>query len=189
MEIIEINSENYKIILSESDLASFGTNSKSFTSDYESSKNVLSAILIKLYEKNGIISKPDSILVQFFPSRYGGGELFLSYKKKEYYSKRVLNRAPGCNRLHTAVFESLEDMILLLHRFRNDKYFPKSDLFYDGRHYILCIYQNNTVKDLPDYIHEYARVCFTDELTAAKLCEHTECICKDNAAEIISAHF
>ena len=115
--------------------------------------------------------------------------MFLSYKKKEYYSKRVLNRAPGCNRLHTAVFESLEDMILLLHRFRNDKYFPKSDLFYDGRHYILCIYQNNTVKDLPDYIHEYARVCFTDELTAAKLCEHTECICKDNAAEIISAHF
>lgn len=189
MEIIEINKENYKIILSESDLVSFGTDSKRFTSDYESSKIALSAILIKLHEENGITSKPDSMLVQFFPSKSGGGELFLSYKKKEYYSKRVFNRNPNSSRLYTAVFDSLDDMILLLRRFRNDAYFPKSDLFYGGSHYILCIYQNNAAGDLPDYIHEYARVCFTDELAAAKLYEHTECICKNNAAKIISSHF
>lgn len=189
MEIIEINSENYKIILSESDLVSFGTDSKSFTSDYISSKSALSTILMKLHEKNGITSKPDSMLVQFFPSRSGGGELFLSYKKKEYYSKRVFKSDSDRSRLHTALFDSLDDMILLLHRFRNDTYFPKSDLFYDGRHYILCIYQNKNAKDLPDYIHEYAHVCITDELAAAKLYEHTECICKNNAAEIISSHF
>ena len=189
MEIIEINSQNYKIILSESDLIDFGTDSKSFTADYAASKNALSAILAKLDIKNGTVSKPDSLLVQFFPSRAGGGELFLSYKKKQQRSNRVFANESDRPRLYTAVFDSLDDMIMLLHKFRKDAYFPKSDLFFDGRHYIMCIYRHSSNKDLPCYIHEYSRVHTADELTAAKLYEYTECICKDNAAERISAHF
>lgn len=189
MEIIEINSQNYKIILSESDLTDFGTDSKSFTADYAASKNALSAILAKLDIKNGTVSKPDSLLVQFFPSRKGGGELFLSYKKKEPYSKLIFTGEPNSRRLLAAVFDSLDDMILLLQKFRKDGYLPKSDLFYDGSHYILCIYEKSIIKSLPYYIDEYAHVFRADDLGAAKLFEYTECICKGNAAERISAHF
>ena len=212
MELIKINSSKLKIILSPSDLNEFELSTKEFDYVSEVSKKAFWQILSRAKERTGFDPKGGKLFVQFFPSRAGGGELYITRRAN------LLPENPGCDtdvnglRLagiskntqeHIAVFCELEPLLSLCRRIYLDGYSLDSTLYLEDDKYYLHLRQKKKLSDFccqgnshieqsssyPQYLCEYAPIYFADKIKCAYLKEHAKVICLKNAVETFAEKF
>ncbi len=80
MELIVINENKLKIIMSKADMTRYGLDENEFHLSVSNAKEILSKILLCSTVKTGFesISADDKILLQLYPERHGGCELYVT---------------------------------------------------------------------------------------------------------------
>ena len=89
MELIRINSHKLKIMLTPADMSHFELPTEGFAESGDRSRRSVSLLLKELRERFGFEADEEGLSVQFFPSREGGCEMFISKPLEEKAEERV----------------------------------------------------------------------------------------------------
>ncbi len=202
MDLIPINSEKLKIILTKDDLDLYNIDVESLDYSNVSTKRVLWEILDKARVEQGFDAAKSKLYVQVFPSLDGGCELFVTKFSTEHredapsrkYKLSEKNRAE-----RALVHSDFDSICALCRRLISSGETAKTSLYYDDRGtYILDIKKQSQLPSyisqkskllniLPPYLSEYGKVIFANSITTAYLCERCRLICENKAAQIISS--
>lgn len=205
MEYIIINDSKLKIICEAGDLAQFGLNANSLEySDARSRKfieNILDDVKIKL----GFETASHRILIQLFPDRYGGCEIFISRLEaisQDSSEGAILPLSKASRKFceHETVqkiyfFERLDFLLEACKRLSFLSEHQKSSAFYvsEGGYYLcLEIATDNSFDECGiNSLNEYSFLLEYGEPQSAKeklpyLMEYAKSICDEGAVETLS---
>lgn len=206
MELIPVNSQKLKIILTKDDMASFDITSDDL--DYSSAKTrkALGNILERAKNETGFNIHHDRLYIQVFPSVDGGCEMFLTrrarllpepeakgctYLKKKYGS--AFEYPSECGK-YIARSEDFEDIVSLCLRLYKENFFGRSSLHTIGKDYLLKLdfgHADDLTSDFSrfSFICDYCSVRYADDIPAAYIDEHGKVLIKENAVETIWKNF
>ena len=213
MELIMVNSQKLKIILTKEDMTSFDITSENL--DYSSAKTrkALGSILEKAKEQTGFDTKNDRLYIQVFPSVDGGCEMFLTRRARllpepevprcSFFKRRASLSFDGDfeNGKYIVKSQNIEDIIALCNRMKKEGFCGSSSLYNIDDEYLLTLnFKRRTPcftkeKDNFDeqerfgFICDYCNIYYADELPQAYINEHAGVIIKDTAVETISEKF
>ena len=212
MELIKVNSQKLKIILTKEDMTSFDITNENL--DYTSAKTrkALGSILERAKEQTGFDIKNDRLYIQVFPSVDGGCEMFLTRRARllpepamprcSYYRRKSqLPVEYSCeNGRYIVTSQNIDDIIDLCTRMKNEKFYGTSSLYILNGEYLLTLDFKRRVPCFTKereydeqarfgFICDYCNVCYADELPQAYINEHAEVLIKDTAIETISEKF
>ena len=200
MELIRISDRKLKIMLTPADMIQFEFNAERLGEDSEQMRRSFRLLMREVRRKIGFDMDDRKISVQYFPSREGGCEMFVSSlpgnsEKKERPAQdqkptlpvRPTGRQAGTFRRDGAYrFDSLEKLLQVCSRLRAIGYIGESAAFRDEkkRYYLLL----NTLSASPFSVPE--ELCFLVEygdvenaaMTKIYLREHAALLCR-NAVE------
>lgn len=176
MHIIKITPQSFKIILSKEDLQRHGVENiledEGFTGDF------FAEIIDRTNALYGCPFIEGSVDAEFFASKDGGGELFLSTAKK---------KSPGFTYLFRT--SSLENLISLCGSLI-DTHLPRcSTLYLDGGIYCLMMEYEEKNDFLISWIKEFGELKKSGEFESWLLEEHAKTIVKGDAIQTICLHF
>ena len=201
MELIMINHEKLKIILSNDDMTEMKITPRELDYSKVSTKHIFWNILEKAQKEVGFNADKSKLYVQVFPSRDGGCEMFVTkYADDEQDEIEIQPKRDFRNTVCLDKFIVVEfsDLLKLSIRMAMDKLKLNTSLYYDSQSTYILLVRNN--KKLPSYIHSMENCCRIPEylseygnvydLTEKALCyikEHYKIITQENAVEILSA--
>ena len=202
MELIRINSHKLKIMLTPADMSHFELRADGFAENGDQSGRSVSLLLKELRERFGFEADEAGLSVQFFPSRDGGCEMFISRSSDGKAEEREADtvkeaeknalqphryRSKGsCFRRDFAYrFESLEGLLSVCRRLLEIGYICESTAFYDRGHnyYLLLTSLSASPFSIPEelgFITEYGSIQ-SPSGTRLFLSEHGEAICLSDA--------
>ncbi len=198
MELIKVNTAKLKVILTPNDIQELDIDSNSFDSSSHLSQKAFRNILLKAKEKVGFDAYGCKLYADYFPSRDGGGELYLTRKAKilpeedsntSYRKKCILNTQNHTSQSYIVIPDNLDTLISLCQKLSCDGFSFESTLYYHKGKYYLYIYNCQNKTDIPCYICEYGNVFFADSTRLFYLLEHADTLCKTNAVKIIAQNF
>ena len=202
MDLILINEEKLKIILSNRDMLELNINIESLDYSNVSTKKAFWEILDKAKESTGFNADNSKLFVQVFPSADGGCEMFVT----KYNSSETLNKNENKNinkktvkkiEISKFIVSDYDNISNLCKRITDEGYVLKSHLYItEPKKYILILdpYENmpsfykgkQNYKVYPEYLTEYGKC---DELTQSlrtQIDEYCTLIIKDKAIEILA---
>ncbi len=207
MEIIMISDSKIKVMLSADDLKGFDLDTASLDYSNTETKRMFWDILSRAKHSIGFDTDGHRVLVQLYPSRCGGCEMFVTRLSCRYDAEKgeqserpeiepVINKLPPKKslkkeehdgRIGAFAFENIENMISVCRRLVNIGYNGESDAYVgeDKRSYLFlsdlepCAY---LPLDEFSFICEYG-TAENEEATRSYVSEHAKEICKTHAVE------
>ena len=200
MELIVINENKLKIIMSETDIRSYGLDENEFYCSVTNSREILKKILHNAPIETGFenIFSEEKILIQLYPDKNGGCELYVtkiplnemegdSFMLEENESKYLLPKPIAKAPLISYKFENLEYAINAAREIHRRSYKGSSSFYKDiERKYVLFV--SNQSKDslrIIDFLSEFGEQV-NSENTYMLLSERGQCIFKEKAIEELS---
>ena len=196
MELIRISDSKLKIMLTPMDMRQFELCADNFYDDSEKMHHSFRLLLDEVRRQSGFEADDHRISVQYFPSREGGCEMFISNlsQKKNTAScaltpaqeiKPVTRTRGSFCRSFAYRFEGLDELLSVCHRLLPMDYINESSAYRDdGGHYYLFI---NTFAASPFatpeefyFIVEYGSLENASQLRLY-LAEHGAVVCAEDA--------
>ena len=200
MEYILINESKLKIICEEKDLELYGVSADSLEYGDASSRSFLDFLLGEAKSKLDFETAKHRILIQLFPSKDGGCEIFISKlgllnKNEKSTQENKFSKAAKEPTKKLFFFEKLNFMLEACKRFSILQHSKNSSAFYlDGHGYYLY-FEVNEDNELEEYgipsLDEYSFLLEYGEPQNIKeklpyLKEYAKNICKEKAIEKLS---
>ena len=200
MELIVINENKLKIVMSENDMRDYGLEENEFYCSVTNSREILKKILHNAPIKTGFeyISSEEKILIQLYPEKNGGCELYVtkiplnesegaSFMLEENESKYLLPKPLSKAHLISYRFDNLEYAIhaakeIYKHSFDGASSFYKD---IDTKYVLFVSHQMQNGLQIINFLSEFGEEV-NSENTYMLLCEWGQCIFKDNAIEELS---
>lgn len=136
MDVLKISESKVKIMLSKYDIKKFKLDIDNVDYNDLKTRNKVFDILDYVKKQHGFNHEGDKLLIQFYPSRDGGAELFVT--KLEGISQRnerAVSRSPNVTLLDTKRviynFQSFEDLVRASRIIKDSKSIKSSELFFD----------------------------------------------------------
>lgn len=175
MDIIRIGSARMKLILTEEDMKKHGITAASLTSDTAVRRRSLLSLLDEVREKTGLDAREGRTVLEAFPDKTGGYEIFVTLLEKETRMKELLYRFPSLEMLCAAV-ERLGDV---------REAFLGSTLYtlHDGTYYLALRVREEGSARLPtpySFLEEYGER-ERNTLYLSYLREYGTCLCAEGA--------
>lgn len=173
MHIIKITPKSFKIILSKEDLQRFGAGN---IFDYPDMSGELFSEIIE--RTNALYGSPfteGAVDAEFFESKDGGGELFITKHICESSDVTYVFEASCSDRLRS-----------LCKRLRKMGLSGESRLFFDGNSYKLILKLKETEEITKAVIREYGELKKAGKMSLWQIEEHAKLICPSDAIENIS---
>ena len=212
MELIIINDKKLKIMLTENDLAEFSLNADNLDYSNADTKKMFWDILSHAKHTVGFSTDGHRVLVQLYPSRAGGCEMFVtklgplihdcpcdssdaleeaSYKKKALHCKPSHRKLPGDGKVGVFGFDNISSLLTVCRRLCEIGYEGESSAYRcDNKRYHLFLDGLDSYGYLlPDeftFINEYGNTENTEAMSYY-IEEHGQEICQYNAVEILGA--
>ena len=205
MELIRINERKIKIMLTPSDMTQFELKADRIGEDSEEAHRAFRHLLDEVRRQTDLELDDRRIAVQYFPSREGGCEMFVSSsqpicagkeKKKE---KEKLPALPACREEKTISgfrrdgayrFDSLDALLRVCERLRGVGYIGESEAYKDeqNRYFLLLRFLSPSPFALPDslaFVNEYGRLENASQLRLY-FREHARLIRSPDAVETLA---
>ena len=200
MELIVINENKLKIVMSKGDMCSYGLDENEFYCSVTNSREILKKILHNAPIETGFenIFAEEKILIQLYPDKNGGCELYVtkiplnemegdSFMLEENESQYLLPKPIAKAPLISYKFENLEYAINAAREIHRCSYKGSSSFYKDiERKYVLFV--SNQSKDslrIIDFLSEFGEQV-NSENTYMLLSERGQCIFKEKAIEELS---
>ena len=203
MELIKINDQKLKIMLTPSDMMQYNLNADCIGKDSEQMHKSFRLLLEEIHRQTGFDFDDRKVSVQFFPSREGGCEMFVSSifqgaageKRKELPAARSGNaltvRASKGNgsfqRDGAYRFDTMDVLLRVCHRLRGIGYIGESAAYRDERNFYYLLFRTRssspfTVPEELGFLAEYGK---TENAAMLRLYfrEHGDLICAPDAVE------
>ncbi|MBR2381044.1 MAG: adaptor protein MecA [Clostridia bacterium] len=204
MELISINENKLKIIMSEADMQEYGLDENEFYLSISNARVILNRILKKSDKHTGFenINPEDKILIQLYPEIHGGCELYVtkitlcdesSYEEeifmppndeKYLLPKSIKSQSEQKRASITYSFLNIDDVILTCKELKRQNFSGSSSLYrYNDKKYFLVLdnSENATIRCLS----EFGELENTEN-TILKALERGKCIFKQNAVALLS---
>ncbi len=201
MELIRISDRKLKIMLTPSDMEQFELNADTFGENGAEMRRTFRLLLEEIKKRTDFEADDRRIAVQYFPSRGGGCEMFISrlsdrseseeeedapqpdLPKALCLQKEVLGR--GFHRESAYSFPSISDLLYVCKRLRTFSGIGTNSAYGDddGTYYLFLSFLSASPFTTPDelnFITEYGSIenC---NLLKLYLLEHGNMICGENA--------
>ncbi len=203
MELIRISDCKLKIMLTPTDMCQFELNADSFEDNSEQMHRAFRLLLEEVHRRTGFDADDTRISVQYFPSREGGCEMFISNLRSDGSEPRALTvpkasneknavglhpvkRAGGAFRREFAYrFSELEHLLMVCRRLWQIGFVCESTAWRDegGCYFLFLITLSLSPFSTPeelDFILEYGAPENAPQLRLY-IREHAKSICNDNA--------
>jgi len=206
MELIRISNHKLKIMLTPTDMRHFDLNAATFGEDRVQMHRAFRLLLAEIRRQTDFDADDNSISVQYFPSREGGCEMFISQlspvEKTEETSGSELphshekpsrKRASAESYLRECAycFVNMHDLLSVCHRLSSLGYDGESHAFRDddGRYYLFLSVRAQSPFAIPDelsFLVEYGSIeC--PGFQKSYLSEHGHSIASKNAVHQLGA--
>ena len=194
LNILKISDSKVKIMLSASDAKHYGIDPVALDYKDEETRERIWEILDDAKGGMGFSHDGEKLLIQFYPSKDGGAELFVTrLENLPERSERLLSRANDVAMLEKCFslynFESREDLVSLARIINGKSGIGKSDLYFDESDgYFLKIEERGIRKN--GVICEFALMLdFSRSVRRDKfpyIREHHKLLIEDNAVESLA---
>lgn len=213
MELIPVNSQKLKIILTKDDMDGFDITNEELDVSSPKTRKVLGEILEKARAEAGF-DTIGKLYIQAFPSIDGGCEMFFTKKSKLFpepeekkrcfsgYKKREPELSDGNEHgCYIAISHNIDNIISMCIRLHKEGFDGKSDLLSLGKEYMLIIDftpKNHSTKIIESYPDDDSRFCFicdycfiryADPIPIAYIKEHGKYIIEGTAVESLRRYF
>ena len=205
MELIRINAKKLKLMMTPADMSHFELDSNAIESNPAKIHHAFRRLLNELREKAGFEADHDRLTVQYFPSREGGCEMFISNLGEEKENDAtdakagrhslLPHRAPvrisDCYHRELAYrFPTLDGLLSVCERLVKIGYIGESEAYRDTLrcYHLFLMLLAASPFSIPDelaFIVEYGSIENASG-TRLYLREHGAPICKEHAVEELS---
>ncbi|MBR6769179.1 MAG: adaptor protein MecA [Clostridia bacterium] len=194
MELLPINEQKIKIMLSREDLAAWQISCESMDYDTTETRRALWCILDEAKKKTGFDAAKEKVFVQLYPSANGGCEMYVTKLAQKNDSAPVtLSKNLPLWEKTLYAFSRLEDMLSACARLAECGFASDSVAYAEMHTYYLSVgnilpqKKRGMCGDISpcDLVSEYGKQI--DLTKEAWLSEHGECICPDHAVERYAA--
>ena len=147
MDILKISESKLKIMLTKSDVKKYKLDTDNVDYNDTKTRNKVWEILDYVKKYHGFDHEGEKLLIQFYPSRDGGAELFVTkLENLSHKNERSISRSTNVTMLDSKrtiySFGSFDDLIRASRIIKNSKSIKGSELFFDGENgYYLEIYE------------------------------------------------
>ena len=202
MELIRISDSKLKIMLTPMDMRQFELCADNFYDDSEKMHRSFRLLLEEVRRQSGFEADDHRISVQYFPSREGGCEMFISNLSPERENMScALTTAPGMSpttrtrgsfcRSFAYRFEGLEELLSVCRRLLPMDYISASSAYRDdaGRYYLFLSTFAASPFATPEelyFVVEYGSLENASQLRLY-LAEHGTIICAEDAVGTLGA--
>ena len=205
MELIRISERKLKIMLTPTDMCHFELDTDSFGEDSQQMHHAFRLLLREIRKQTDFEGDDRQIAVQYFPSRKGGCEMFISYTPEQ--GKRASEdcttakenrsllpspapRTTGFHRDCAYRFERIEHLLSACRRLIQTGYIGESCAFRDdqGRYFLLISFLSSSPFSIPEewsFLNEYGTLENAAWLRLY-ISEHGKAVCPVTAVEILS---
>ena len=205
MELIRITDQKLKIMLTPSDISLYELNNDSPDTDH--SPRGIRRLLVELRQRFGVHFDDSRISAQYFPSKSGGGELFVCSIQPKSGDDRKKTAAPkAVTPLPVATgrtvisgfrwegayrFDSLDDLLSACHRLRGVDFIGESEVYAHGNHtYYLFLHTYSpapfSIPEEISFLSEYGKAENASALRMYVL-EHGTLIRSPDAISVLAA--
>ena len=197
MELIRISDKKLKIMLTPSDMRHFELNAETFGEDSVQMHRSFQLLLQEVRRQTDFEADERQISVQYFPSRGGGCEMFISRLSgsAELSGERSLQKQnelrPLCKRTgsfhkETAFrFTCLANLLAVCRRLSEIGYIGSSTALRSevGGYYLILGYLSSSPFSLPQELNFIVEYGYTESASHARLylSEHGSVLCGENA--------
>lgn len=200
MELIVINENKLKIMMSKSDMQSYGLDENEFYCSITNAREILEKILHNSPICTGFenISIEDKILLQLYPDKNGGCELYVTkitidekedalFMPQENKPKYLLPKAIIKTPLISYKFEALEDVIFASKELISRNYTGESSFYqnYDGKYYLFMNTSGTKNDTHVEFLAEFGEST-NAENSYLMLSEYGKCLFKRDALRSLS---
>lgn len=195
MELILISENKLKITLSECDLRQYDLDCNTIDYDNTETRRAFWSILDEAKHRTGFDAASQRVFIQLYPSKEGGCEMYVTklamkgLKAADGNAKKSHALLPLSRRYLAFSFDTLNELIGVCRRLLSIDFSGCSEAYRTGGgRYLLIIDEpeENAYIGLCEhsFIDEFGR---RENVRNVKLMtsEHTSCICKKNAVEIL----
>ena len=192
MELILISDSKLKIILTPEDMKKHGINCDDFDYCNTQTRRVFWNILDRAKKKTGFDAASERVYIQFYSSRDGGGEMYVTKicnldAKKEDKSQTQSPSKKDKNDFLAYAFTDIEKLLLVCRILNGKKKKYKSRAYSDadGNCMLFIGLESDGTADALLFIDEFASR--TDSSLAFSFAnEHYSCICRESAIETLA---
>lgn len=207
MEFILIGEDKIKVIMSEEDLEEFELSAEELDYANTETKRMFWDVLSRAKARTGFDTDGQKVLVQLYPSKDGGCEIFVTklgslYKESEELGEgcalaesappRRRRKTAGAEKTYSAVysFSNLEDMIRVCRELHRRGYKEDSHAYIsDARVFYLVL--SGSIDEVGILSERTRFICEFGELENSKaakrlLAEHADAIAKMNAVSALA---
>ena len=202
MELIRISDSKLKIMLTPMDMRQFELNTDNFYDDSEKMHRSFRMLFDEVKRQSGFEADDHRISVQYFPSREGGCEMFISNLSGDK-EKGTCALTPACEiqpaartrgsfcRSFAYRFEGLEELLSVCRRLLPMDYITASSAYRDdgGRYYLFLSTFAASPFATPEelyFVVEYGSIENASQLKLY-LAEHGTVICAEDAVGTLGA--
>ena len=145
MELLVISDSKLKVMLSREDMEKHGLSDAELNYDDPATRKKLLGILDEIKSQSGFDTAADKLLIQLYPSRDGGSEMFVTkLGLLSNTAEQNLRRSRGlgvfCRGAEIYFSESFEDILSMATACEDVCYIEQSSLYYEaGRGYYLIL--------------------------------------------------
>ena len=136
MDVLTISNTKIKIMLTSDDVKNFGLNIDNVDYSDKATRSKVWEILDYVKANHNFNHGGDKLLIQFYPSRDGGAELFVTkISKLPTGSERAISKTGNVTMLNSKKtiynFKEFEDLIRAVKILKSTKCIRESELFFD----------------------------------------------------------
>lgn len=208
MELIRISESKLKIMLTPTDMYHFDLKNEDFGDDSQKMRHAFKNLLREVKRQIDFDADDERLSVQYFPSREGGCEMFLTQlpshirsekgkKERQSETERPNERASlavkECSfHLDKAYrMETLRELLAACQRLVKSPYISQSTVFKDerSRYFLILSIFSPSPFSIPDalcFLSEYGTLQGVREVTLY-IREHGSVICEKNAVQTLAA--
>ena len=203
MELIRISDSKLKIMLTPTDMCHFELNTDSFGDDSTKMRQAFRHLMDEIKKQTGFTADDSHISIQYFPSREGGCEMFVTNlppitdgKEERAQAKQNAalpspQRYSGSFRRDCAYrFEDLNHLLLVCKRLREIGYIGESSAFRDEKkqYYLFLTLLCSTPFSMPEEFNFVLEYGYWENPSMLKLYirEHGSIICSPDAVGKLS---
>lgn len=208
MELIRISDSKLKIMLTPTDMCHFELNTDLFAKDSEQTKIAFRHLMEEIKKQIGFDADDNRISVQYFPSREGGCEMFVTQlqarppitdgkDERAHSSQKALQlhqsqKSNGAFRRDCAYrFETLNDLLLVCKRLQQIGYIGDSSAFRDEKkqYYLLLTLLCSSPFSMPEEFNFVLEYGYWENAAMLKLYirEHGSLIASPDAVSELSS--
>ncbi len=190
MELILIDENKLKIMLSDTDMTDYSLDVDSLDYENTETRDIFWSILDRARAETGFDAQRGRVLIQLYPSRRGGCEMYVTRLNMDIERRKKDTSVSGGKRECGYRFDNLDDICAVCRRLAGLGYEDESDAFYhDGRYYLFIREpEENAYIPLSDhsFIREYGKNVGVKHARMS-LCERGAHIFPEKAVEALSS--